>query len=314
MIAASARPVPTGQSARITERQDEPQHLHRLLAYSYYYRAGQWWRRLRAAGTFVLATVGPILAVYMPASTETVAAFGAGWLVIGRTLLTWLEQRNTLQAVRIQELYDTELLHLPWNEALAGRRPSPEDVNSAARHIRSDTRYRNWYSLNLADTPWPADALLCQRQSAVWSRRDHRAYSDTVLVVGVAWFLAGVVAAVAWDLSTADYLIKIFLPSGPAFLDTVELTMAHRRHADARQRAEHAIDDLWQKYLSDPGGLAPADGRAVQDSAYRLRRDGPRVPAAFYRMRRRGSEASTVAGSDSLRAQPARHATDDSDD
>jgi hypothetical protein len=102
-----ARPVPDGQSARIIQLQDQPEHLQRPLAYSRYYQIAHRWRRARAFGTFVLAAAGPILALLIPATSELVAAISAGWLVLGRTLLGWLEQRSTLEASRVQESYDT---------------------------------------------------------------------------------------------------------------------------------------------------------------------------------------------------------------
>ena len=297
-----SRPVPDGESARIKQRQDQAEHLQRLLAYSRYYQVAHRWRRARALGTFVLAAAGPILALFIPATSEIVAAISAGWLVLGRTLLTWMEQRSTLDAVRVHELYDTKLFHLPWNAALVGRSPVPDDVAAAARHIKDDTDYRDWYSIDLGGTPWPADVLLCQRQSMVWSRRDHRAYGTTVLIAGVSWFVIGLVVALARDLSLADYLIKIFLPSAPAFLDSLDLARLHWHHATARQQVENKIHDLWQAYVSQPAGLTITDCREIQDSAYLLRRDGPRVPNIFYKLRRATSEASTKAGTAALHA------------
>jgi hypothetical protein len=55
---------------------------------------------------------GPILALFLPGSGELVAAISAGWLVLGRTLVIWMEQRTTLEAARVQELYDTRLFHV----------------------------------------------------------------------------------------------------------------------------------------------------------------------------------------------------------
>lgn len=296
----AGRPVPEGASARITHRQDEPQHLSRLLAYSYDYRVALRWRRARALGTFVLAAVGPFISLFIPGTTELVAAISAGWLVLGRTVLTGMEQRATLHAARVQELYDTHLFHLPWNGALAGRRPFPEDVADAARHITDDRDYRNWYSVDLGTTPWPADVLLCQRQSMVWSRQDHRSYSATILTTGAAWFAVGLTIALVLDLSLADYLIKIFLPSAPAFLDTVELARLHWQHANARQQTENKIDDLWQAYTTRPETLTINDCREVQDAAYLLRRDGPRVPHLYYKLRKSTSEANTRTGAAAL--------------
>jgi len=147
-----SRPVPAGYPARIRERQDQPQHLQRLLAYSHLYRIAQRWHRTRAFGTFLLATVAPIISLLVPSTSDILAAVSAGWLVAGRTALSWLEEHETLLAVRVQELYDTRLFKLPWNTALAGREPAPEDVAAAAARIRDDSRYRDWYSIDLGDT------------------------------------------------------------------------------------------------------------------------------------------------------------------
>ena len=231
------RPVPSGSSARIKQRQDRPEHLQRLMAYSHLYRTAQRWHRARAFGTFVLATVAPIVSLLVPSTSDILAAIAAGWLVVGRTILSWLEEHGILHAVSVQELYDTRLFKLPWNTALVGRQPAPEDVAAAAAHFRNDTGYRNWYSIDLGDTPWPGDVLLCQRMSMIWSRRDHRAYGTTILITGIAWFALGLAVALARDLSLASYLIKIFLPSSPALLDCTELARSHWRHATRREHA-----------------------------------------------------------------------------
>ncbi len=298
------RPVPAGSSAQIKQRQDEPQHLQRLLAYSHLYRTAQRWHRIRAFGTFVLATVAPIVALLVPPSSDILAAIAAAWLVAGRTVLSWLEEHAILHAVRVQELYDTRLFKLPWNTALAGREPAPEDVAAAAAHIRDDTRYRDWYCIDLGDVPWPGDVLLCQRMSMIWSRRDHRAYGTTVLVTGIAWFLLGLSVALARDLSLAAYLIKIFLPSSPALLDCAELARSHWRQATRREQAEHEVRDLWGAHQAAPAAIDPAACRKIQDTAYLLRRDGPRVPGYFYQLRQRATAAAISSGAAALVTGP----------
>jgi SMODS-associating 4TM effector domain len=305
-VTPSKRPVAAGSSAHIKERQNEPPHLQRLLAYSYQYKNAQRWRRVRALGTFALAAAAPVIALLVPSSSDVLAAISAGWLVAGRTLLGWLEQRGKNEAAAIQELFDTELFYLPWNAALAGRRPAPEDVADAARHIKDDTPYRDWYSVDLGDTPWPGDVLLCQRQSMVWARRDHRAYGTAILIVGSAWFVAGLAIAIARDLTLASYLIKIFLPSAPAFLDTIELARAHWQQAASRRDAEYRIHDLWAAHQADPSAMPPSECREIQDAAYLLRRDSPRVPALFYKLRKQASATSTEAGTLELRSQSTR--------
>jgi SMODS-associating 4TM effector domain len=291
-------PRPT--SSGITARQNEPAHLRRLLAYSRLYIVAQRYRRARAFGTLALAAIAPLAVIFAPSSGDLLAAISAGWLVLGRTILAWLEDHEVADAVRVHELYDTKLFRLPWNTALAGREPAPEDVAAAADHITDDTRYRDWYTINLGATPWPADVLLCQRQSMIWSRSDHRAYGRFILIVGATWLLVGVAVGIGRDLTLADYLIKIFLPSSPALLDSTELARAHRRHATKRVQAEHDIQDLWDAHRAAPETVNPADCRKIQDAAFLMRRDGPRVPAFFYKLRRDRSHASTAAGATSI--------------
>lgn len=300
-MTSPARPVPSGQSADIPRRQNQPDHLARLRAYSRLYTVAQRWRRVRVSGTLTLAVTGPVLALGGVDTKGVLGAISAAWLLLGRTVLTALEQRARTQAVSVHELYDTELFKLPWNDALASRPPLPDDVAAAARRQPDHERFRDWYTVDLTDVPWPADVLLCQRQSTVWGRGDHRAYASTVAVLGVFCLLVGVIIAVALHLTLADYLVKLFLPTAPALLDAVELSRSHRSTSDTRTSDVVAIDDLYNEHRDDLSAIPIHEVRAVQDASFIARTDTPRVPGWFYAIRRRGTEADTAAGVDTLR-------------
>lgn len=295
-------PVAPGSRADISARQDQPEHLQRLLAYSHHYIVGQRWRCLRTTGTIALVAIAPWIAWRAPSITDVLAAVAAGWLVAGRTAISWLETHAVEQAVAIQELYDTRLFHLPWNESLAGAPPPPEDIVAAARHIKTTRRYLEWYSIDLRGVPWPADVLLCQRQSMAWSRRDHRAYSTFLGIVTLGVVFGGLTVAIALHMSIGEYLIKVFLPSSPALLDTSELAVAHWRHADARHRAERRVEELWHIYRTRPADVPVDECRRVQDAAFVLRRSAPRVPGLFYRLRRDETNEITIAGTGAMLA------------
>lgn len=296
-----ARPVPPGQSADIARRQNQPDHLARLRAYSRLYTVAQRWRRVRMLGTLILAVTGPALALSSIDTKGVLGAISAAWLILGRTVLTGFEQRARSQAVTVHELYDTELFRLPWNDALAGRPPLPDDVAAAARRQPDHRRFYNWFTVNLAGAPWPADVLLCQRQSTVWGRGDHRGYATAVAVLGAICLLTGVVIAVAMDLTLADYLVKLFLPTAPALLDAVELSRSHRGTSATRTDDVVAIDDLYDGHRDDLSAISVNEVRAIQDASFTARVDTPRVPSWFYKVRRRGTHADTAAGVDTLR-------------
>ena len=296
-----ARPVPPGQSADIARRQNLPEHLARLRAYTRLYTVAQRWRRVRVLGTLILAVAGPALALSSIDTKGVLGALSAAWLIMGRILLTGLEQRERGQAISVHELYDTELFRLPWNDALAGRPPLPDDVAAAARRQPDHERFHDWYTVDLAGIPWPADVLLCQRQSTVWGRGDHRAYATALAVLGATCFLTGVVIAVSMNLTLADYLVKLFLPTSPALLDAVELSRSHRTTSATRTDDVVAIDDLYNSHRGDLGSVPDHDVRAVQDASFTARTNTPRVPSWFYKIRRQGTHADTAAGVDTLR-------------
>jgi hypothetical protein len=263
--------------------------LQLLRADSWHYMRAKRWHLLRIAGTLLLAAAAPVITFWWPEAADGVAAAAGAWVLVGRTVLSVAEQREIRLGVTIQEEFDTDLFRLEWNSSLAGPKAAPEDVLNAARRVPADAGLRDWYA-DTTDVPWPLDVLLCQRSSAVWGRRAHFAYGVTVLAIGVAWLLAGIIVGIAAHLSLGDYLLKLFLPSQPAFLDTIDLYRSHLRQSSDKGAVEAAADGLWAAGATDRSAVTAADCRHLQDEAYRLRRYGPQIPQWFYKLRRGSDE------------------------
>ena len=292
----------TGEATRprsITERQNDSAHLSRLLAYSHEYRVARRWRTVRMAGTLLLALASPVVVILWPEGSDLLAAIAAAWLVVGRTALTRFEDHRIDQAARVQELYDTRLFNLLWNRAVAGREPAPDDVAAAARRIKKDAPYRDWYTVDVSGLSDVEAVILCQRQSAVWARRDHTGYSRVLYVTVAFWALFGVAFALARNMTLAEYLVKIFLPSAPAYLDSIELARSHAQHSQSREQLENDLRDLWDQ--RGTRALTLQDCREVQDAAFTVRRTGPRVPNWYYKIRRSRMASDTTAGAQALR-------------
>jgi hypothetical protein len=208
-------------------------------------------------------------------------------------VLTWAEDAQKLAGVTVQEEFDTTVFGLPWHEALAGRRLRHEDVVHAAGHITPDARAakKDWYP-DADRAPWPLNVVLCQRASAAWGGRAHARYANTLTKTAVVWLVALLVMGGVAHVTLAGFLIKLALPSMPAFLDAIELIRAHRATSAHKARVETMADDLWERGVTHPGSVTVADIRAVQDHSYRLRRDGPQVAEWYYRRHRDEDEAA----------------------
>jgi hypothetical protein len=298
---ASNAPGALGAPSDITTRQRETQHFRRLVAYGRHYDLAQRWRVGRMLGTLVLAGVAPFIAYFAKDSSDLLAAVAAAWLVVGRTLMSHFEDKHTATAVSIQELYDTELFRLPWNSSLCGTKPSEVAV-AAARNKKHKGREfdGDWYTLDLSLAQWPGDVILCQRQSASWSRSIQDKYAGFIAVVATTWFGVGLVFATASELSVGEYLVRLFLPCAPAFLDAVELFREHKASATRRGALAAEIEGQWERYCIDPSSLTVTECRENQDASYLTRRSSPRVPKFFYELLRSSTDAATREGTEPL--------------
>jgi hypothetical protein len=279
----------------IAERQNDDDTMELLCAATWHYGVAKRWHLVRVVGTLALALAAPVITFWLPQTADWVAALAAFWVLAARTLLGKAEDMGMHAGVTAQEQFDTEVFGLPWNEALAGRRLGQEDIIDASNHIRGEARARqkNWYA-DTTKAPWPLNVVLCQRASAAWSRRDHQNYARILATVASTWFVAGILMGVAAHVSLAGYLIMLFLPSQPAFLDSIELIRSHWTAGEEKARVEDLTDSLWGKGVADPTLVTIADCRAVQDHSYRLRRHSPQVAEWYYRVRRDRDEDAMI--------------------
>jgi hypothetical protein len=232
----------------------------------------------------ILALGSPFVLLYRPAWGPLIGAIAGAWLFVSRRLFQPFTARFQLKGATIQDMFDCEVLGLPWNDALA-RRVAPEDIAAASRKPKKTAQLADWYPADGA-AKWPVSVLLCQRSNAVWGRRQHRLYGYTLRGIAAAWGVVGIVVAIAHGASTADYLVTIALPSLPALLDATELADTHLAAASSRERIEQRVDKLL------PEGSVPAsDLREIQDQLFALRSTPSIVPEWFYRVLRRRFEA-----------------------
>lgn len=252
-----------------------------------YELAGRW-HTARVLGTVAFALAAPAITFWWPSSTDLVAAAASIWLLLARAVLSPAEDWERRRAVNAQELFDTEVFELKWNSGLAGRRPAEENLAKAASKYRGDAP-SDWYA-DTEDLPRPFDVVLSQRSSAVWGRSTHLAYAIIVVTLGAAVFLTGLVIGGVAHLSLTDYLLRLFLPSVPALLDTIDLSRAHWSTSKQKGQIEIAADNLWTTGIHDPSAITEADCRQLQDQTYRLRFNGPRVASWLYHLRRASDE------------------------
>jgi hypothetical protein len=259
-------------------------------AYSRGYDLAGRWHTARVTGTIALALVAPIIAFWWPHSTDTIAAVASVWLLVARAVFGPAEDWERRRAVNAQEMFDTYVFELDWNASLAGRPPAEEAIAKAAGTKRGSAP-TDWYA-DTEDLPRPLDVVLSQRSSAAWGRATHFAYAIILASLGAALLVAGVVIGAATHVGLTTYLLRLFLPTVPALLDTIDLSRLHWSTSQDKARIEAAADDLWNRGVDSLSAVTTADCRQLQDQSYQLRLHGPRVATWLYKLRHASDEGA----------------------
>ncbi len=233
-------------------------------------------------GSVGLAAVAPFILFWQLEWKEEMALLGGLWVLVGYLVLEGLESRNKRRAANIQEQFDTNVLGLPWNETLVGRKVPLELIHSASRSFTGDRgRLRNWYP-DTSGVPFPLDVLLCQRANLVWDWCLRRHYAWGIAVLTSICFGSGVALAATTGQTVNDYILGVFLPSLLAYLHGIEVSKSHFRTANEKEDLGAEATALWESGLKALGALSEQQCRRIQDRIFLLRKTGPLVPDKWY--------------------------------
>lgn len=286
-------------SSGIKQRQDDLANLVLQHAKKRRYDVADRWANVTVGGTVAFALLVPFAALVWPATAAWLSAVAAGWLVMGKGWCQRRQEADNAQAARYQEMFETRLFALPWNEALCGRRPGEDEIARDAQRVRNEAGQTGWF-YDDGTTPRPADVLLAQLENVLWGKSNHAGFASLFRGVGVAVFLVGIVIASVLRLEMTDYLIRLLFPCLPALQDSFLLAGAHRNQAEAKKRLEEQIIELLDRYARH-ATVEDLDLRSVQDGAYQLRVSGPNVPSWFYKLQKSKDSKAIHAAMDSWR-------------
>ncbi|NED53823.1 hypothetical protein G3I24_23355 [Micromonospora aurantiaca] len=243
----------------------------------------------RAQGLSVVVSValavGGLMSWSQPAATSTIALLGATWAMLYQLLMAPWAEHYLRTAATLQEMFDVDVLGLPWNRVAVGDRISDEEVSRLARRFHGDPdRLRGYYLI--ADTASPYGVLFCLEQNLAWGSRIRRRFAHLVATFAFLWSAAGVVLAISTGATANRLLGGWFVPSLGLLL--VCLDMYRIQIGSSRERTR--ILGLVRATLDDPESplildtaLFAAFARQVQDNLFHMRRVQPRMPYWYFR-------------------------------
>jgi hypothetical protein len=271
-------------TSSLAERQNEPGPLRVLRAASVSYLRTQRLDALRLCVSVVVAAAGLVATVTSVTATPITVLGGLWALAYAAGLASWGGNELRRAAV-LQEMFDVEVLKLPWNEVIAGEPLGSQEVSRLSRRCRRpDELVRNYY---LAPTvPRPYDVLGCQQQNLAWGARVRRRYARILLAAVGVWSGCGLLVGWLVGLTVAELLVRWYIPALGILLLALDTYRSQRDAAAERERVLSLMLARIRVSTDQPHTKAAAQllalARQIQDVIFQSRRQHSRVPDAFF--------------------------------
>lgn len=201
-------------------------------------------------------------------------------------------------AAQVQELFDCEVLELPWNDVFVGQQPEPEEVvRMSSAYVKdhgSLSELENWYPPITVQLPSHAARLVCQRENLWWDADLRRRYVSHIVLGAIAVLVFLFAMGMAAEFTLANFLALVFAPFMPMLVLTIRQVRTNGRSIASldslRQKCNGAIDSVLNGELKERAALQAS--RQIQDRIYSHRRDAALIPDLYYRIYQSSSESA----------------------
>lgn len=277
--------------SEIAEAQNETKNLRLLIAQRRIYSQAKTWSNLRIVGIVLIAIAAPFIAFFFEEYAIWIGASSALWIFLSQSFFLRFENRLKSRAACIQEKFDTQVFQieallerpdLPTSEEITKFAPKKSDVMSQAE---TDKLF-DWYALDKKTDSMTAIAL-CQRTNCSYSHALLNTTSKVVFIAAVAWAVLLVSISAATGLDLATFILAIFFPLLPSFLEALKFSQDFQ-HASAERKS---MTNVIEKKVKN-NSVRLADLIKWQANLYDLRTDTPLVPDFIYRFKRDENEAA----------------------
>ncbi|HVZ16228.1 MAG TPA: S-4TM family putative pore-forming effector [Terriglobales bacterium] len=279
----------------IPDDQNEPIQIERLAAQRYLYSCSKRLLLIQLVLGGPIAIVWSFLVLQYPHLKDVAAAWGFFVFLLNVLLVDGYQKSWQERAAKIQELFDCEVLKLPWNTIKVGSRPIPEEVHeNAAKYFQRETSapaLKDWYPTKVGRLPLPVARIICQRTNCWWDARQRKRYAQCI--AGVAVVVVGGLFWVAFaaGMTLPNLILKVIAPALPIIGLSVR-QWKDQRSAVSRLEALHShANSLWAQALQgvDDETLTHAS-RQLQDEIFSSRKFNPPVFDRLYKLLQPESE------------------------
>ncbi len=272
----------------IVAEENKKKQLERLGAQRQVYATGKLIFWVQILLSVPLAILSSIVAIKYPSSQSYVALWG---IIISVCDLAWFtpwQDRLRDTAAAIQEVFDCDVLKLPWNALKGGKLPDPELVacqsKKYAKWAHKMPKITDWYSVEVDRLPLYVGRIACQRTNCWWDAEQRRKYVTGIIVGTSVVFGALFLISFIGGLTLQKFTLNVAAPFIPALLLGIRQYQEHTATALRLDRLKDYAVEIWNKACNgDDEEVVTVMSRNLQDEILENRRRKPFVFDSIYK-------------------------------
>ena len=187
------------------------------------------------------------------------------------------------KAAKIQELFDTSVLGLPWNNVGAGGTPDHEDVDKYSLPIKGNQeeyeKLKNWYSDKLDALPSEAVAIICQRSNLCWDAELRENFSRLMGAASMLVVLILVLVGLYQGLTLKSFFLFVMAPALPIIIFSSRQWLENKKAITQLAALKNNVNESWDSLISKRRSSSEliANARLIQDQIFKNRKDNPLI-------------------------------------
>lgn len=260
----------------IIQNQNSDRNIDLLCAQRQSYNASKSVFHRRVVASLFLAIFGPLLLVFAPSANVALPLFAIFYLVVDLLWLRRIEKNFRDDGARIQEVFDTGLFNLSWNEVTCGEKPDSELVSKRKEQFLTNHDTSNlidWYPNEIGRLDLQRARLVCQRTNLWWDV-DLRHKLFWLILGTIVMMLFGIVAVFNSEVPVLIGALFLMLPF-------FEVASGYARDQFLTIGSTRDLKRLVDRYIESED-FTDVASRNIQDNIFRHRSSAPFVPNWFY--------------------------------
>ncbi|KIA82194.1 hypothetical protein QR66_00395 [Chromobacterium piscinae] len=289
----------------IVQKQELPENIELLAAQRNLYSRAKNINGLQMMLSAPIAIGAAITTIVKPELKGYIALWGILVVVFDLFVFTpWVKKLRD-SAARVQELFDTKVMGLDWNEISVGKKPEPELIHEEAKkHGLKDediAGLKQWYPVIIDEVPEIFGIIISQRSNVWWDCKMRRRYAlfIRILLVCIALGLVGYGLYEKKDIF--EFLTYIVAPLTSTYIFGYRQMVEHGDAAERLDKLRELAEKIWTeaKAGKDAASLKQKC-RTLQDQIFDHRKKNPPIFDFLFKWFRDGNEALMNKGASTL--------------